>query len=164
MVMRIVDNYNYLPGCCWICRGVSKPIIDMEQDLDGHNSPDDPNPSAITRLYICADCGIEIGRMTAEFRGLELTRMGELALANRVATELAAHIDDLENKLNHIASAIHGIESESVEPNISTPPTDEEVTAPDLPRSEASFPATRKRGLPRRKEHSHIDTDFLGDL
>lgn len=164
--MRTVDNYNYLPGCCWICRGVAKPIIDMEQDLDGHNSPDDPNPSAVTRLYICADCGIEIGRMMAGFRGLELTRIGELALANRVATELAAHIDDLENKLNHIASAIHGIESEPVEPTSPTSPTDEEVSVPDSQQSETIPPLNRKRGLPRRKDYSNIDidTDFLGDL
>ena len=72
--MRLVDNYNYLPGCCWLCRGVAKPIIDTELDLDGINSPDDDNPSAINRFYICADCGIEIGRMVAPSRSLEISR------------------------------------------------------------------------------------------
>ena len=163
--MRIVDNYNYLPGCCWICRGIAKPIIDMELDLDGHNNPSDPNPSSTTRLYICADCGVEIGRMTAESRGLELNRIGELALANNVNRELAERIDDLETKLENIASAIHGIDSAPVETAGSTPPTDGEETAPDPQQSEASPPLARRRGLPRRKETKpEVNVDWLGDL
>ena len=162
--MRIVDNYNYLPGCCWICRGVAKPIIDMEQDLDGHNHPDDDNPSANTRLYICADCGIEIGRMTLGFRGYEITRMGELALSQSVSRELAERIDELETKLEHIASAIYGMDKPAEEPVESIIPTDGEVPAPDPAQSESSLPLARKRGLPRRKEPLQVNTDFLGDL
>lgn len=162
--MRIVDNYNYLPGCCWICRGVAKPIIDMEQDLDGHNEPGDVNPSAITRLYICADCAIEIGRMMVGSRGYEINRMGELALANNVAKELAAQIDDLETKLENIASAIYGMDKPAEEPVESEIPTDGEVPAPDPAQSESSPPLTRRRGLPRRKEPLQVNTDFLGDL
>jgi len=162
--MRIVDNYNYLPGCCWICRGVAKPIIDMEQDLDGHNHPDDVNPSANTRLYICADCAIEIGRMMVGARGYEITRVGELALAQNVARELAANIDELEEKLENIASAIYGMDKPTEEPVESTIPTDGEAPAPDPAQSESSPPLARRRGLPRRKETPAINTDFLGDL
>ena len=163
--MRLVDNYNYLPGCCWVCRGIAKPIIDMEQDLDGHNSPDDPNPSSTTRLYICADCAIEIGRMCAEHRGLELTRSGELANAWNIAQTQETRANDLEQKLNLIAGAIHGIESPSVEKAGSTPPNDGDVAAPDTARSEADSPLVRKRGRPRREEPKQdISTDFLGDL
>lgn len=164
--MRIVDNYNYLPGCCWVCRGVAKPIIDMELDLDGHNSPDDPNPSGVTRLYICADCAIEMGRLTSEYRGLELTKAGELGLYKRVADELGNQIDELETKLETIASAIHGINTTPEEPVDSTEPTDGEEPAPDPAQSEqASPPLARRRGLPRRKDKSEdINVDFLGDL
>jgi hypothetical protein len=164
--MRIVDNYNYLPGCCWICRGVAKPIIDMEQDLDGHNSPDDPNPSSTTRLYICADCAIEIGRMCASHRGLELTKSGELGNAWDIASKQETRANDLEQKLNLIAGAITGIESTPVEKAGSTPPIDGDVTATGTARPEADPPLVRKRGRPRREETSEpeINTDFVGDL
>ena len=163
--MRLVDNYNYLPGCCWVCRGVAKPIIDMEQDLDGHNSPDDPNPSSTTRLYICADCAIEIGRMCAQHRGLELVQAGRLANAEHVAHEQTLRADDLDQKLNLIAGAIHSVESPAVEKAGSTSPSDGDVTATDTARSEPDSPLVRKRGRPRREETGPaIDTDFVGDL
>ena len=162
--MRIVDNYNYLPGCCWICRGVAKPIIDMEQDLDGHNSPDDPNPSAITRLYICADCAIEIGRMCVESRGLEINRVGELALMERLSTELAESLTDAENRLHAIAGAVHGVQLASTEKAGSVSPTDGGDLAPDDAPSEPDAPLARKRGRPRREETPAINTDFVGDL
>lgn len=163
--MRIVDNYNYLPGCCWICRGVAKPIIDMELDLDGHTTPEDANPSGITRLYICADCAVEIGRMMSASRGLELNKMGELALYKAVSDELAQQIDVLEDKLESIASAINGVGNQPPEPVDFEEPTDGEEPAPDTSRSEASAPLARRRGLPRRKDKTaDIDLDFLGDL
>lgn len=162
--MRLVDNYNYLPGCCWICRGVAKPIIDMEQDLDGHNSPEDPNPSAVTRLYICADCAIEIGRMCMDSRGLELVRYGELSSAHRVANELAARAEDAEARLAAIAGAVDGVQFASTEKAGSVPPTDGGDPAPDDAPSEPDAPLARKRGRPRREETSAIDTDFVGDL
>lgn len=162
--MRLVDNYNYLPGCCWICRGVAKPIIDMEQDLDGHNSPDDPNPSAVTRLYICADCAIEIGRMCAPSRGLELTHNGELAHAHNLLHELATRAEDAENRLSLIAGAVHGVQLESAEKAGSVSPTDGDDLAPGNARPEPDAPLVRKRGRPRREETSEINTDFVGDL
>lgn len=164
--MRIVDNYNYLPGCCWVCRGVAKPIIDMEQDLDGHNSPEDPNPSAVTRLYICADCAIEIGRMCAEHRGLELVHAGDYRSAVGQAKVQTKRADELEMKLNLIAGAIDNVESRIVEKAGSTPPIDGDVTATGTARPEADPPLVRKRGRPRREEtkEPEIDTDFVGDL
>lgn len=162
--MRIVDNYNYLPGCCWICRGVAKPIIDMEQDLDGHNSPDDPNPSAVTRLYICADCAIEIGRMCAPSRGLELTHNGELATTNKIVAELINRAEDAEERLAAIAGAVHGVQFASAEKAGSVSPTDgDDLTHGDAP-PQSDVPLVRKRGRPRREEPSSIDTDFVGDL
>lgn len=109
--MRIVDNYNYLPGCCWFCRGISKPIIDCEIDLDGVNDPNADNPSANTRLYVCADCALEMGRMVATERSVEINRLGELAQAHRVANELAARAEEAEDRLSVIAGAIAGVSS-----------------------------------------------------
>lgn len=162
--MRLVDNYNYLPGCCWICRGVAKPIIDMEQDLDGHNSPDDPNPSAVTRLYICADCAIEIGRMCAPSRGLELTHNGELRNLNMIVAELINRAEDAEQRLSLIAGAVDGVQFASAEKAGSVSPTDgDDLSHGDAP-PEPDAPLVRKRGRPRREEPSVINTDFVGDL
>ena len=113
--MRIVDNYNYLPGCCWICRGVAKPIIDMELDLDGHNSPEDANPSAITRLYICADCALELARMVAPARAVSMHRYGELEAMTKLATEMGDRAEIAEERLALIAGAIVGVDSQPVE-------------------------------------------------
>lgn len=164
--MRIVDNYNYLPGCCWFCRGVSKPIIDCEIDLDGVNSPDADNPSAITRLYVCADCALEMGRMVASARSLEFNRMGELAQARRVADEQANRAEEAEERLAAIAGAIARVASREAD-------TAESVTVPDEGRPDpvaATAPddvsPLRRRGRPRREQPTEpeINTDFLGDL
>lgn len=164
--MRIVDNYNYLPGCCWFCRGVSKPIIDCEIDLDGVNSPDADNPSAITRLYVCADCAIEMGRMVANDRALEFNRLGELAQARRVADEQANRAEDAEERLAAIAGAIARVASREADTAGSVAVPDE--GRPDLSEPPATDDASplRRRGRPRREQPTEpeINTDFLGDL
>jgi len=132
--------------------------------LDGHNSPDDPNPSAVTRLYICADCAIEIGRMCAPSRGLELTHNGELHNLNMIVAELINRAEDAENRLSAIAGAVHGVQLGSAEKAGSAPPTDGGDLSPDDAPSETDAPLVRKRGRPRREESSAVNTDFLGDL
>jgi hypothetical protein len=164
--MRIVDNYNYLPGCCWFCRGVSKPIIDCEIDLDGVNSPDSDNPSAITRLYVCADCAIEMGRMVANGRALEFNRMGELAQAHRVANEQAERAEIAEERLAVIAGAIAGVTSPMADTAGSVTVPDEGGTDPVAPPAAEDALPLRRRGRPRREQPTEpeINTDFLGDL
>ena len=164
--MRLVDNYNYLPGCCWFCRGVAKPIIDTEFDLDGVNSADDPNPSAVTRLYICADCALEAGRMVAPSRSLELVRMGELHLARNMAEEQAERAETAEQHLLLIAGAIAGVTLPTAETagSVNVPVGDDPHTVISQP--DASPP--RRRGRPRREQPTDpadaIDTDFLEDM
>lgn len=109
--MLIVDHYLYLPGCCWMCRSVNLPTIDTGIDLDGANSPDDPNPSAITRIYVCADCAIEQARMVVEHRGMEIVAFGSnQVLADMVQSlseqnaGLVGRIEDLENALRVVNS------------------------------------------------------------
>lgn len=153
--MRLVDNYNFLPGCCWICRGIDKPIIDMEQDLDGHNSPDDPNPSAITRLYFCGNCALEMARMVAPAKSVEIVRAGELALAHKTANELAARAEQAEERLALIAGAVAGVESPTVERAGSTSPTDGDDPTQGTARPESSTSLPRpQRGRPRREDTS----------
>lgn len=164
--MRIVDNYNYLPGCCWICRGVAKPIIDMELDLDGHNSPDDANPSANTRLYICADCALELARMVAPARAVSMHRYGELEAMTKLATEMGDRAEIAEERLALIAGAIVGVDSQPVEQAGPTSQLDEDDPQSGSARPEAGSPLTRRRGRPRREDtpEPEIDTNFVGDL
>lgn len=166
--MRLVDNYNYLPGCCWFCRGISTPVIDCEIDLDGVNSPNDDNPSAITRLYVCPDCAIEMARMVAPSRSLELTRLGELGMANRVANELAQQYEAAETRLAAIADAISRVTSRKVETAGSTEVPDE-GRAESAPSEQTDVTPLRRPGRPRReqpkaKPEPEINTDFVGDL
>ena len=162
---RIVDNYTYLPGCCWFCRGVAKPIIDTEHDLDGHNSPEDANPSAVTRLYICADCAIDLAQQVMGSRGLEMNRIGELGLSQAVNKELGDRVDELQTKLESIAGAIAGVSSATAEAAGSAP-----VLAGDTPQSAPSTvdgSPLRRTGRPRREPPApkpHTNTDFLDDL
>lgn len=164
--MRIVDNYNYLPGCCWICRGVAKPIIDMELDLDGHNSPEDANPSANTRLYICADCALELARMVAPARAVSMHRYGELEAMTKLATEMGDRAEIAEERLALIAGAIVGVDSQPVEQAGPTSQLDEDDPQSGSARPEAGSPLTRRRGRPRREDtpEAEIDTNFVGDL
>jgi hypothetical protein len=104
--MLVVHNYLFSPGCCGLCRSVNLPTIDTGIDLDYPNSPDDPNPSAMTRFYICADCGIELARMVLPDRNLELniagTRGSLEAVQEQIAgnnTALAARVEELESAL-----------------------------------------------------------------
>lgn len=164
--MRIVDNYNYLPGCCWFCRGVSKPIIDCEIDLDGVNSPDSDNPSAITRLYVCADCALEMGRMVANSRALEFNRMGELAQANRVAVEQSERAEVAEERLALIAGAIADVASRKTGTAGSVTVPDEGAADPVAPPAPDDASPLRRRARPRQEQpkEPEINTDFLGDL
>lgn len=164
--MRIVDNYNYLPGCCWFCRGISKPIIDCEIDLDGVNDPNADNPSANTRLYVCADCALEMGRMVATERSVEINRLGELAQAHRVANELAARAEEAEDRLSVIAGAIAGVSSTPAGTAGSVEVPDEGAEPDPTPAPDDVLPL-RRRGRPRReqpKPEDEINTDFVGDL
>ena len=163
--MRLVDHYNYLPGCCWFCRGVATPVIDCEIDLDGVNSPDDANPSAITRLYVCPDCAIEMGRMVASTRSLEFNRMGELAQARRVADELAERAETAETQLEQIAGAIAGVASRVAEKAGSAEVPDEGGTESSSALSKTDASPLRRPGRPRREQPKpEINTDFLGGL
>lgn len=165
--MRITDNYTYLPGCCWFCRAVHLPAIDTEFDLDGVNSPDDPNPNAITRLYVCVECVLEMGRLSFPARSLEVNRMGELAQARRVAVEQSERAEEAEERLAAIASAIVRVTSRAADTAGSADVPDEGVATPEPATAPEDVSPLRRRGRPRQEQPKpveEINTDFLGDL
>lgn len=117
--MLVVQNYLYLPGCCYFCRSSNLPAIDTGIDLDHPNDPNSDNPSANTRFYICADCAIELGRMAMDSRGLELVTQGSKAELNGMVdslaisnVELTARVEELENALR-VVNTIKPAPSES---------------------------------------------------
>jgi len=139
----------------------------MELDLDGHNSPEDANPSSITRLYICADCALELARMVAPFRSVETRQLGEYAAMERLAKEMGDRAEIAEERLALIAGAIVGVDSQPVEQAGPTSQLDEDDPPSSSARLDvAGSPLTSKRGRPRREDtpKPEIDTDFVGDL
>jgi hypothetical protein len=101
----------------------------------------------------------------APTRSLELTRLGELGMANRVASELSQQYEAAEAKLAAIADAISRVASRKVETAGSTDVPDE--GAEPAPSGQEDVTPLRRPGRPRReqpKKTPEIDTDFVGDL
>ena len=89
-----------------MCRIINLPVIDTGKDLDRANDPNDPNPSAISRLYICADCALELARMVKDSRGLDIVKAGSVPVIQNMIDELSnmnveltVRVEDLENAL-----------------------------------------------------------------
>lgn len=87
--MLVVESYFFSPGCCAFCHSSNLPTIDTGQDMDRNNSPDDDNPSAINRVYICADCAINFASLTLYSRGLELVNSVLFAEMRRTIATLS---------------------------------------------------------------------------
>jgi hypothetical protein len=147
--MLVVQHYLYLPGCCAFCRSSNLPTIDTQLDLDGHNSPDDPNPSAVQRMYICADCAVNLATMVIADRGQKIVTeiwfqemQSNLENLSRSNLEKQREIDDLRQALTVVRTVneYHRQQSEPVEQPVATPepPSPEKkkssfkvVTSPD---------------------------------
>jgi len=104
--MLVVHHYNYLPGCCTLCNSSNLPAIDTGYDLDWQNAPDDPNPSANRRLYICADCAITLADMVRDARGIELRPIDAYKVLEELSQGLSGmnkvlkdRVDELENTI-----------------------------------------------------------------
>lgn len=109
--MLVVNQYLYLPGCCTFCRSSNLPTIDTEIDLDHPNDPNDPNPSAIRRLYICADCAIEFARLVKDDRGIEFQKAGFAATVEGMIEGLTNSNVDLSKRVNELESALRVVKS-----------------------------------------------------
>ena len=122
--MLVVHNYLFSPGCCWMCRSINLPTIDTGIDLDYPNNPDDPNPSAMTRFYICADCAVELTRMVLPDRNLELLPAGTRGSLEAVQEQIAAHNVALAARVEELESALRVVKT------IPTAPAAEQTSKP----------------------------------
>ena len=109
--MLVVHNYLYSPGCCWMCRSVNMPTIDTGIDLDHPNSPDDDNPSANKRFYICADCGVELARMVLEYRNLELITAGSNQVLAEMVETLTSKNLEFVTRINELEAALRVVKT-----------------------------------------------------
>jgi hypothetical protein len=104
--MLVVQHYLYLPGCCAFCRSSNLPTIDTRMDLDGHNSPDDPNPSAVQRMYVCADCALNLATLVADSRGIKLVTEIWYQEMTANAENLARQNLEKQRELDELKAAI----------------------------------------------------------
>lgn len=121
--MLVVNHYNYLPGACTLCRSSNLPAVDTNVDLDWPNSPEDPNPSANRRLYICADCCINLADMVRESRGIELRPHGHYQALEELSQGLSGMNKALKDRVDELENTIAIIKSVNITPVI---PADEE--------------------------------------
>lgn len=104
--MLVVDHYNYLPGACGLCRSSNLPAIDTNVDLDWPNAPDAPNPSANHRLYICADCCLNLAMMVKESRNIEIVVAESYRLLQNINQELSNKNINLYTRINELETAL----------------------------------------------------------
>ena len=132
--MLVVHHYLFSPGCCWMCRGINLPTIDTGIDLDYPNNPDDPNPSAMTRLYICADCAVELTRMVLPDRNLELSIAGTRGSLEAIQEQLAANNLALSTRVEELESALRVVKAIPSAPVVEAPVKPFKVATPKEPK------------------------------
>ncbi len=132
--MLVVQHYLFSPGCCWMCRSVNLPTIDTGIDLDYPNNPDDPNPSAMTRFYICADCAVELARMVLPDRNLELSIAGTRGGLEAVQEQIATNNVALTARIEELESALRVVKTIPVVPSTEPPAKPFKVAAPKEPK------------------------------
>lgn len=116
--MLVVDHYHYLPGSCTLCRSSNLPTVDTNVDLDWPNTPDEPNPSANRRLYICADCCINLADMVKEARGLEIRPSSAYKVLEELAQGLSGLNAGLKGRVEELEGAIAVFKNVSVTPTV----------------------------------------------
>lgn len=129
--MILVDSYFFLPGCCWLCRSINTPAIDTGMDLDGINSPDDPNPSANSRFYVCADCALEMARMVSSSRNIEFNTAGSVAGLNDSNQTIADSNLKLTERIEELEAALRTVASIPTVPNEPSPKKSFVVSTPE---------------------------------
>lgn len=114
--MLVVNHYNFLPGQCSLCNSSNLPAIDTGVDLDWQNNPNDDNPSAIHRFYICADCAINLALLVADCRDVEIVRRDTVAELKARAQEIAERNAELFERQQNLESALRVIQSLKEDP------------------------------------------------
>lgn len=127
--MLVVDHYNFLPGQCALCGSSNLPAIDTGVDLDWQNNPNDDNPSAMRRFYICADCAISLAMMVAERRNVAIVQAAVIHDLKAQAQEIAARNAQLFERQQNLEAALLTIQSLREKPQESYVATEDvEVT------------------------------------
>jgi hypothetical protein len=104
--MQVVEQYLYLPGCCGFCHSSNLPVIDTGHDLDRVNDPNDPNPSAIYRLYICADCAVSFTQLVADRRGVRVVQqVWAEEMENNIETLTRNNLEK-QNQIDEMSQAL----------------------------------------------------------
>ncbi len=104
--MLVVEYYHFLPGKCAFCHSSNLPTIDTGLDLDWQNNPNDDNPSAVHRVYVCADCAINMAMMVAGSRDIEVNRASTISDLNSQLNAIAATNSQLMQRLNEVEGAL----------------------------------------------------------
>lgn len=110
-LMLVVNQYLYLPGCCTFCRSTNLPALDTQMDLDQPNDPNDANPSAIRRMYICADCAVEFARLVKDSRGIEFQKAGFGQQVEAMIDGLTKSNVELSRRINDLEGAMRVVKS-----------------------------------------------------
>ncbi len=114
-----------------MCRGISTPTIDTGIDLDHINSPDDVNPSANSRFYICADCAMEMARMVSVSRNIEFVTAGVVSGLNDSNQTIADSNVRLTERIEELESALRVVNSIPAVPKESPVKKSFKVAAPN---------------------------------
>ena len=104
--MLVVEHYNYLPGACGLCLSGNLLTVDTTIDLDWPNAVDAPNPSANHRLYICADCCINLAMMVKQSRDIEIVVAESYRVLQTVNQELSNKNINLYTRINELEAAL----------------------------------------------------------
>jgi hypothetical protein len=135
--MLVVDYYHYLPGGCTLCLSSNLPAVDTNVDLDWPNSPEDPNPSANRRLYICADCCINLADMIKGSRGIEVKPAhvySDLEAINSEMSKTNVALNQRIGELEQALATMRTISTPTVEVDPQMDVTPFSVTPPPAPR------------------------------
>lgn len=139
--MLVVDYYHFLPGKCSFCHSSNLPTIDTGLDLDWQNNPHDDNPSAVHRVYVCADCAINLAMLVAASRDVQIYRRNIVEDLNDQLTRMAATNSQLMERLNEVEGALMVIKNlsqpkvEIVEESEGVHMTEFKVAAPPAPKA-----------------------------
>lgn len=124
--MLVVEYYHFLPGKCAFCHSSNLPTIDTGLDLDWQNNPNDDNPSAVHRVYICADCAVNMAMLVASSRDIDVVRRGTVVDLEGQLASIAGTNVELRERLNEVEGALMVIK------NLSHPKTTQIDTSQDL--------------------------------
>jgi hypothetical protein len=114
--------------------------------MDRNNSPDDDNPSAINRVYICADCAINFASLTLYSRGLELVNSVLFAEMRQSIATLSANNLTKQQSIEKLEMALTVVREVNDSPKVSIQKTEAMAPAEKAQFKTAVAPSHKKSG------------------